>query len=121
MDADEFGIAGSVGPAAGLEIDAIDPELGTPAQTIVIASSAGRHSDDMLEARENYGMTQAAPGGARNARVRADMVLVPGPNGGGVFSTGSIAWAGSLAHDVNVARILGNVLDRFGRSGPLLD
>ena len=37
-------------------------------------------------------------------------------NGGAVFSTGSIAWAGSLAHngyDNNVARITENVVRRF--------
>lgn len=116
-----FGECGTGGPAAGLEIDGIDPELGTPAETILIASSSGRHPDDMLEARENYGMTLAAPGGARNPRVRADMVLVPGENGGGVFSTGSIAWAGSLAHDAGVSRILANVLDRFCSGEPIVD
>jgi len=37
-------------------------------------------------------------------------------SGGAVFSVGSIAWAGSLAHngfENNVARITGNVLTRF--------
>jgi len=118
---EEFGAQGTCGPAAGLEIDATDPELGTPAQVIVIASSGGRHSEHMLEARENYGMTLAAPGGARNPRVRADLVLMPGSNGGGVFSTGSIAWAGALTHDHDIARIMSNVLDRFCSERPLLD
>jgi N,N-dimethylformamidase len=118
-----FGFFGTMGGAAGMEIDAVDPALGTPPQTIVLATSEG-HSDDMLEARENYGMTLAAPGGARNPRVHADMVLVPCSNGGGVFAPGSITWAGSLAHDGyenDVARILGNVLDRFAVGAPLLD
>jgi N,N-dimethylformamidase len=117
----EFGLRGTSGPAAGLEVDAVDPELGTAAATIVVASSGGCHNDDMLEARENYGMTLAAPGGARNPRVRADMVLMPGPRGGGVFSTGSIAWAGALAHDSDVSRIMANVLERFLSAKPLLD
>jgi N,N-dimethylformamidase len=116
-----FGGNGTVGPAAGLEIDAVDVELGTPAGTIVLASSGGRHGDDMLEARENYGMTLAAAGGGRNPRVRSDMVLVPGAGGGGVFSTGSIAWAGALAHDEDISRILSNVVDRFCSDRPLLD
>ena len=37
-------------------------------------------------------------------------------SGGAVFSVGSIAWAGSLAHngfETNVARITGNVLSCF--------
>jgi N,N-dimethylformamidase len=121
VENDEFGTVGTSGPAAGLELDATDPELGTPAETILLASSGGRHGDDMLEARENYGMTLAAPGGARNARVRSDMILVPVAGGGGVFSTGSIAWAGALAHDEAVSRILNNVLDRFLSSRSLLD
>jgi N,N-dimethylformamidase len=117
----EFGARGTSGPAAGLELDAVDPELGSPAEAILLASSGGRHGDDMLEARENYGMTLAAAGGARNARVRADIVLVPWSNGGGVFSTGSIAWAGALAHDADVSRIMANVLDRFCSGAALLD
>jgi len=121
VDSNEFGAHGTSGPAAGLEIDAVDPELGTPAQAIVVASSAGRHSEDMLEARENYGMTLAAPGGARNPRVRAELVLTPGPKGGGVFSTGSIAWAGALAHDSDIGKIMTNVLDRFCSARTLLD
>jgi N,N-dimethylformamidase len=120
VDVNEFGQNGTVGPAAGIEVDCVDPELGTPSDTIVIASSGGRHPDDMLEARENYGMTLAAPGGTGNMRVRSDMVLVPAPGGGGVFSTGSISWAGSLAHDAAVARVFANVLERFCSRQPLL-
>jgi N,N-dimethylformamidase len=44
------------------------------------------------------------------------MVFFTAPNGGAVFSTGSIAWAGSLSHngyENNVARITTNVLRRF--------
>ncbi len=42
--------------------------------------------------------------------------------GGGVFTTGSIAWCAALAHngyDNNVARITGNVLRRFLDPEPL--
>jgi N,N-dimethylformamidase len=38
------------------------------------------------------------------------------PDGGAVFSVGSIAWAGSLFHNKyqnNVSQITGNVLRRF--------
>ena len=48
--------------------------------------------------------------------IRAEMVFFETLNGGAVFSTGSIAWAGSLSHnsyDNNVARISGNVIRRF--------
>ena len=50
------------------------------------------------------------------------MVFFETPNGGAVFSTGSIAWAGSLGHNGyanNVARITGNVLQRFIDPTPL--
>jgi N,N-dimethylformamidase len=48
--------------------------------------------------------------------VRADIVFFETPEGGAVFSTGSIAWSSALAHnnyENNVARITGNVLKRF--------
>ena len=48
--------------------------------------------------------------------VRCDMVFYETPNGGAVFSTSSIAFAGSLAHnnyDNNVSRLLENVVTRF--------
>ncbi len=48
--------------------------------------------------------------------VRADMVYVPWPNGGAVFSVGSITWTGSLSHngyDNNVSTVTENVLRRF--------
>ena len=53
--------------------------------------------------------------------VRADMVFFECPNGGAVFSTGSIAYAGSLAHngyDNAIAQITGNVLRRFRDPAP---
>lgn len=51
-------------------------------------------------------------------------MIVPRERGGAVFSTGSIAFAGSLCHagwDNDVARLLGNVFDRFVSSDPVLD
>jgi N,N-dimethylformamidase len=108
---------------SGIEIDAVDPTLGTPWGTVVLATSAG-HSDDMLEARENFNMTSRILGGARNPRAHSDVVLVPRERGGAVFSTGSIAFASSLCHDdaVNdVSTLLGNVFDRFVSGAPVLD
>jgi N,N-dimethylformamidase len=43
------------------------------------------------------------------------------PNGGAVFSTSSIAWAGALAHNRyqnNVSRLTENVLRRFLEAAP---
>ena len=55
---------------------------------------------------------------------RQDLVFFETPNGGAVFSTGSIAWAGSLAHngyDNNVSRLTENVLRRFLDSAPFVE
>ena len=49
-------------------------------------------------------------------RCRAELVFFETPSGGAVFSTGSIGWSSSLAHnkyDNNVSRITLNVLRRF--------
>jgi N,N-dimethylformamidase len=120
---DDFGVGGVSGGAAGIEIDAVDPLRGTSADAIVLATSVG-HSDDMLEARENFNMTSRVLGGARNPRVRSDVVLVPRAGGGAVFSTGSIAYAGSLPEpfaDSGAARLLANVLERFVSGRDLFD
>ncbi|MBV9834596.1 MAG: hypothetical protein JO055_09335, partial [Alphaproteobacteria bacterium] len=57
-----------------------------------------------------------------NSRVRADLVYFPTANGGGVFSTGSIAWVTALSHnryDNNVSRLMENVVKRFLDPKPL--
>jgi len=123
IEQDEFGAKGVMGGAAGIEIDAVDTALGTPAETVVLSTSIA-HTDDMLEARENFNMTSRILGGARNPRVHSDMVLVPREHGGAVFSTGSIAFSGALAADGwngDVARLLGNIFDRFVSGAPVLN
>jgi N,N-dimethylformamidase len=49
------------------------------------------------------------------------MVFFETDNGGAVFSVGSIAWSGSVAHnryENNVARVTHNVLERFADPTP---
>ena len=49
------------------------------------------------------------------------MVFFEVPGGGAVFSTGSISYAGSLAHneyDNEIAKITANVLKRFIDAAP---
>jgi N,N-dimethylformamidase len=119
----DFGAYGVMGGAAGIEVDAVDPELGTPERAIVLATSFG-HGPAMVEARENFNMTHGTLGADRNPRVRSDMVLVPRGDGGAVFATGSIGWISSLLHeggDNEIARILANVIDRFAAPAPVLD
>lgn len=109
----DFGLSG--GGAAGLELDAADPTLGTPPHALVLASSE-RHTDLYLMTPEDLNDPVPGLSGTEAEIIRSDMVFFEAPDGGAVFSTGSIAWAGSLSHngyDNNVARITANVLRRF--------
>jgi N,N-dimethylformamidase len=117
IDAEELiGNFGSVGGgASGLEIDASDRELGTPHHALVVAVSE-EHSDETYLAPEEILILNPTIRGSENPRVCADIVFFETANGGAVFSVGSIAWAGSLAHNDyanNVARLTHNVLTRF--------
>ena len=108
-----FGVAG--GGAAGLETDRMDYNLGTPANALLLASSHGLSRLYQL-VPEEFDYVTTAITADENSMVRADMVFFECPNGGAVFSTGSIAWAASLSHDGydnNVSRITENVLRRF--------
>jgi len=115
----DFGIMG--GGAAGAEIDRFDTALGSPPGALLLASSVG-HSDDYLRTSEEIFETPPGLGGTEDPDVRADLVYFTLRGGGAVFSTGSIAWTGSLSHngyDNNVSRITGNVLRRFLDEQPL--
>ncbi|MBK8957692.1 MAG: LamG domain-containing protein [Proteobacteria bacterium] len=117
----DFGLIG--GGAAGLELDRYDRNLGTPPGAYWLASSVD-HTDIYLVVCEELLINYPGTGGQESELVRADMVFYPTSNGGGVFSTSSIAWPGSLAHNKyknNVSRITKNVLDRFVGNKPLLD
>jgi N,N-dimethylformamidase len=110
----DFGLIG--GGAAGLELDRADRSLGTPPHALVLATSKGGHTDLYLVVCEELLATYPGLGGTENELVRADMVFYETPNGGAVWSSSSIAWAGSLSHnnyDNNVSRITNNVLKRF--------
>ena len=57
-----------------------------------------------------------AGGAAQHPPIRSDMVMVEYPNGGAVFSVGSISWSACLSHndyDNNVSRVMRNVLEGF--------
>ena len=100
--------------AGGYEIDRADYSLGTPPHALILATCTGFTDEYQLFLDEQP--FRAARGGSQNPLVRGDLVYFEGPNGGGVFSVGSIAWCGSLSHSNssnNVSRITKNVLDRF--------
>ena len=109
----DFGLIG--GGAAGLELDSADRKYGTPPHALILASSE-QHTDSYLHVNEDLGHLHIAIGGRDDPAVRADIVFFETPNGGAVFSTGSIGWCSALYHqryDNNVSRITRNVLDRF--------
>ena len=109
----DFGLVG--GGAAGLELDIVDRNLGSPPHTLVLAASEG-HGQAYILVPEEVTSTFPNIDGTQNSRVRAEIAFFETPNGGAVFSTGSIAWAGSLSHNGynnNVSRITENVLRRF--------
>ncbi len=87
----------------------------------MLAASEG-HGQAYILVPEEVTSTFPNIDGPQNPRVRAELAFFETPNGGGVFCTGSIAWAGSLWHrgyDNNVSRITGNVLRRFKDPKPL--
>ena len=114
----DFGIA--LGGAVGLEVDSADQRLGTPVHTLVVATSEGLTNSYQLVVEDmcqGHGPTDAT----NNPKVRADMVFFETEGGGAVFSTGSIAYVGSLGandFDNNIAKLTTNVLRRFADDAP---
>ncbi|MGQ4807601.1 N,N-dimethylformamidase beta subunit [Candidatus Entotheonellaceae bacterium PAL068K] len=109
----DFGLIG--GGAAGWEVDRADASLGTPPHALVIAR-ATNFSSVYHWVKEELTHTHSASTGDTCPFVRCDMVFYETPNGGAVFSTSSIAWAGALAHNGyanNVSRLTENVMRRF--------
>jgi len=107
--------------AAGSELDRLDYALGTPPHTLLLAQSYG-HSDAYQQVVEEVNTSDSRQGGTVNPLVHADLAFLEYPNGGAVFSTGSIAWSGSLSYNNytnNVSRITENVLRRFSADAPI--
>jgi N,N-dimethylformamidase len=101
--------------AAGVEVVSADPELGTPAHAVVLASSVG-FSDSYQRVIEETLLNTPWSGGLTNPAVRSDVVLLEGPRGGRVFSVGSIGWTATLSGDgyqSDTSRITLNVLRAF--------
>lgn len=122
VEGDEVGAHGSVlHGAAGFEIDRADDELETPPHALVLATARG-FSDVYQATSEDILTSDSRQGGTVSPLVRADMVFYERPNGGAVFSTGSIAWCGALLDDDcdnDVSLITENVLRRFAAEGPV--
>ena len=114
----DFGYHGQ--GAAGNELDGTDPRLGTPPHALVLARSEN-HTDLYLVVNEEVLVNHSGLGGTEHEKVRADMVFYETPNGGAVFSVGSICYPASLpwnGYDNNIAKLTTNVLRRFADPEP---
>ena len=111
----DFGLSG--GGAAGFELDRADFRLGTPPHALVLAASEKHDLTKFVLVPEDVlSHVWTWPGDPPEKLIRADMVYFETPNGGAVFSVGSITFCGSLPHDGyrnNISRILDNVVRRF--------
>jgi N,N-dimethylformamidase len=105
-----IGDSGAImGGAASFEFDRYDRSLGSPRETVVLATAA-----DLGEVGE--GNLEELIGVGRLGPIQADMVYIRRPHGGAVFSTGSCGWITSLlenGRDNDVSRLTANVLRRF--------
>ena len=110
----DFGFSG--GGAAGFELDRVDERLGSPPNVRILASSENHAGTFVLVPEEQLTHLTNWPGKPVEQLLRADMIYFDVPNGGRVFSTGSITFCGSLLPndgDNNISRIVANVLNRF--------
>ncbi|MDW8340239.1 MAG: N,N-dimethylformamidase large subunit [Geminicoccaceae bacterium] len=108
------------GGAAGLEIDATDPALGTPAHALVVARSEN-HSNVYELVSEEVLVPHGASDATLNPAIRAEITFFETPGGGAVWSAGSIAFATALpwnGFDNDLARLTTNVLRRFRDPAP---
>ncbi|MFC7737747.1 N,N-dimethylformamidase beta subunit family domain-containing protein [Roseomonas sp. GCM10028921] len=109
----DFGLRG--GGAAGLEVDRVEPTLGSSPHLLWLAT-ADQLDYGGVPTLEELRTLHRGTMGDQNARVRADIAFFPTARGGAVFSTGSIAWACALSHngyENSVSHLTGNVLRRF--------
>jgi N,N-dimethylformamidase len=116
----DFGVL--QGGTAGLEIDCVDPALGTPPHALVVARSEN-HSNTYELVAEEVRIPHGSTDAVLNQDIHADITFFETPGGGAVFSTGSIAYAGSLSwngFDNNIARLTTNVLRRFADDTPFV-
>jgi N,N-dimethylformamidase len=114
----DFGLVG--GGAGGYELDRYDLSLGTPPHTLLLASSVS-HSVNYTVVNEDMFFPHPGMNGGEHPFVRADITYFTTPKGGGMFSTSSISWCGSLSHneyDNNVSRLMNNVLTQFAKDEP---
>ena len=110
----DFGLSG--GGAAGFELDRVDFDLGSPLNTIVLASSETYPDHFVLVPEEVLSHQKTRAGDSVEKLIRSDMVIFETPNNGFVFAVGSITYCGSLpwnGFDNNISKLTENILNRF--------
>ncbi len=110
----DFGLSG--GGAAGFELDRADLLLGTPPHATVLCRSEGHQSHFGATLEELIAPPAYKEGDKAQSLVRAEIVYFETPNGGAVFSVGSITFCGSLPwnnFDNQISTLLKNVIDHF--------
>ncbi len=110
----DFGLSG--GGAAGFELDRVDYALGSPLNTVVLASSETYPDHFVLVPEEILSHQKTRSGEPVEKLIRSDMVIFETSQNGFVFSVGSITYCGSLpwnGFDNNISRLTQNVLERF--------
>jgi N,N-dimethylformamidase len=109
-----FGLSG--GGAAGFELDRADIRLGTPENAVVIAASENHQPSFIAVLEDQLSQRNTVTGVPHDKLIRADITYFETPNGGAVFSVGSITFCGSLSHQDyknSISRMIDNVLKRF--------
>ncbi|KAL7756837.1 hypothetical protein ACKLNR_013830 [Fusarium oxysporum f. sp. zingiberi] len=112
-----LGTEGFGGGASGDEIDKCNFGLGSPPNTIVVATTVG-HPDEFGLFPEDADFPMTKTVGTQTNEIRSDMTYYEAGGGGAVFSVGSINWLCSLGWDHfqnNVAKLTDNVLREFVR------
>lgn len=108
--------------AAGFELDQIDHALGSPPNTVCLASSMENGPHYQLVYEEAMAYMIPSQLGSANPQLRSDIAYLEYPGGGEVFSVGSISFCGSLSYNKYenaVSRLTENVLTRFNRPSML--
>jgi N,N-dimethylformamidase len=98
-----------LGGAAGFEYDRMDPALGSPPETVRLASA------EFDPPFTEFTLTDSRFTGCE-APNRADIVLIEAPGRGSVFAVGSVAYTSGLFDhngDNAVAKLTANVLKKF--------
>lgn len=108
--------------AAGFEVDRISHFYGTPAHTIVLASTEGFTDAYQGVIEERNSLDPWSGGSDPRSGIRSDIAITLCPQDGAVFAAGSITWSSTLSansYNSDTSRITRNVLDRFLSDAPL--